>query len=147
MERFRNRQNVFREVDNGPAPFVTNLEQMALRNPNFRTALWTGPHVQLTVMSIPVGGEIGLEVHEDTDQILFIHGGSGQTVMGPTQDTITVQLFVNRGDAIFVPAGTWHNVINMGRNPLKISTIYAPPEHPHGTVHRTKQEADMEEGH
>ena len=135
------------EADNGPAPFVMNIEQMTNLNTNFRTALWTGRHLQLTVMSIPGGGEIGLEVHPDTDQFLRVESGSGKTLMGPDQKSLNFQESINRGDAIFVPAGTWHNIINTGSRPLKLYTIYAPPQHPHGTVHKTKEQADMEEGH
>ena len=116
--------------DYGPEPFVTNLDKATRQNTNYRTALWTGQHLQLTLMSIPVCGEIGLEVHPDTDQFLRIEKGNGMVMMGP---------------AVFVPAGTWHNIINTGNCSLKIYTVYAPPHHPHGTIQATKAIADMEE--
>ena len=131
-----------RDTDFGPEPFALNLEQATLRNRNFRTALWTGCYLQLTLMSIPAGGEIGLELHPDTDQFLRIESGSGVVRMGACKDRPDFQKCVGAGDAIFIPAGTWHNLINTGRCPLKLYSVYAPPHHPHGTVHKTKAIAD-----
>ena len=131
--------------DYGPEPFVTNIDAATRQNPNYRTALWTGQYLQLTLMCIPVGGEIGLEVHPDTDQFLRIESGSGMTMMGPAKDRRNYQRPVCDGYAVFVPAGTWHNIINTGHSPLKIYTLYAPPHHPHGTVQATKAIADKEE--
>lgn len=133
--------------DRGPEPFVVNIEQAALQNPNFRTVLWTGKHLQVTLMSIPVGGEIGLELHPHLDQFLRIEGGTGLMKMGRSQTLLDYQCRVCSGCAILVPAGTWHNLINVGNRPVQLYSIYAPPEHPHGTVHRTKAEADAAEGH
>lgn len=130
--------------DYGPEPFITNIAKATLRNRNYRTALWTGHHLQLALMSIPVGGEIGLEVHPDTDQFLRIEKGYGIAMMGCAKNQLNYRRSVCRGYAVFVPAGTWHNIINTGNCPLKIYTIYAPPHHPHGTVHATKAIADME---
>ena len=138
-----NEQYHSKDPDKGPNPYIVNIEQASLQNPNFRTALWTGGNLQLTVMSIPMGGEIGLEVHPDTDQFLRVESGCAKTVMGPAEDNLTIHQFVVDGDAIFVPAGTWHNLINYGSRPLRLYTIYAPPHHPHGTIHRTKEEADV----
>lgn len=134
-----------RICDYGPEPFITNIDEATLRNRNYRTALWTGQHLQLTLMSIPIGGEIGLEVHPDTDQFLRIEKGQGIAMMGCTKQQLNYQQPVCSGYAVFVPAGTWHNIINTGNCPLKIYTIYAPPHHPHGTVQSTKAIADMEE--
>ena len=131
--------------DYGSEPFITNIDSATLKNTNYRTALWTGQHLQLTLMSIPIGGEIGLEVPPDTDQFLRIEKGHGITMMGCTKKQLNYQQSVCSGYAIFVPAGTWHNIINTGNCPLKIYTIYAPPHHPHGTVQATKAIADMEE--
>lgn len=131
--------------DYGPEPFVTKIDRVTLQNTNYRTALWTGEYLQLTLMCIPVGGEIGLEVHPDTDQFLRIESGSGMTMMGPAKELLNYQRPVCDGCAVFVPAGTWHNIINTGYCPLKIYTIYAPPHHPHGTVQITKAIADKEE--
>lgn len=124
--------------DYGPAPFVIDLEEATKRNNNYRTALWTGKNLQLTLMSIKVGEDIGLEVHPVRDQFIRIEQGQGLVQMGPTKDNINFQRNASDGFAVFVPAGTWHNVINTGRTPLKVYSIYAPPQHPHGTVHATK---------
>lgn len=130
--------------DYGPDPFVTNIDKATRQNINYRTALWTGQLLQLTMMNIPVGGEIGLEVHPDTDQFLRIENGNGITMMGPAENRLNYQRPISDGYAVFVPAGTWHNIINTGNCPLKIYTIYAPPHHPHGTIQATKAIADME---
>ncbi len=133
--------------DYGPEPTVINIEKATLQNPYFRTAIWTGEHLQVTLMSIPVGGEIGLEIHPHLDQFLRIESGFGLTQMGRSQDLLTFQRRVSNGCAIIVPAGTWHNVINIGNRPIKLYSVYAPPQHPHGTVHKTKAEADAAEAH
>lgn len=132
-------------TDFGPEPWVMNVEQSSMQNKNFRTAVWTGCHMQMTVMCIPVRGEIGLEIHEDTDQFIRVEQGSGITKMGVSRRQPDFQRQISEGDVVFVPAGTWHNIINVGRCPLKVSAIYAPPNHAGGTVHRTKEEAEREE--
>jgi mannose-6-phosphate isomerase-like protein (cupin superfamily) len=124
---------------------VLNVEQMAVQNQNFRTTIWTGRHLQMTLMSIPPYGDIGLEVHEDTDQVIRVEQGNAVVQMGSCQCQMDFQQNLHRGDVIFVPAGTWHNVINIGVGTLKVSSIYAPPNHKRGTVHRTRAEAQMEE--
>lgn len=131
--------------DYGPKPFTTNIEEATLENNNYRTALWTGKHLQVTLMKINVGEDIGLEIHPDTDQFIRIEQGQGITKMGATKDNLDFQRKVSDNSAIFVPAGTWHNVINTGRVPLKVYTIYAPPHHPHGVVERTKAIAEIKE--
>lgn len=143
--RRNNNWNGSRETDHGPEPYVTNIEQATCRNNNFRTALWTGEYLQLTLMSIPAGGEIGLEIHPDTDQFLRLEDGSGIVRMGHCRDNPDFQRRVGAGDAVFVPAGTWHNIVNTGRCPIKLYSVYAPPHHPHGTVHRTKADSDAAE--
>ena len=130
--------------DYGPEPFIVNIDQATRQNTNYRTALWTGQELQLTLMSIPVGGEIGREVHPETDQFLRIEGGTALVMMGPAENLLNYQRPVADGYAVFVPAGTWHNIINTGHCPLKIYTVYAPPHHPHATVHATKAVADRE---
>ena len=132
-------------VDHGPRPFVVNIDRATMQNTNYRTALWTGKHLQLTLMCIPVGGEIGLEVHPDTDQFIRLESGTGIALMGPSPNCLRFQHPMCSGFAAFVPAGTWHNIVNTGYQPLKIYTVYAPPHHPHGTVQGTKAQADMEE--
>ncbi|AGA70739.1 mannose-6-phosphate isomerase [Desulfitobacterium dichloroeliminans LMG P-21439] len=128
--------------DCGPHPFVVNIEQATLQNNTFRTALWTGSHLQLTLMSINVGDSIGLEIHPAVDQFLRIEQGQGLVMMGDSADRLYYQQRVGDDYAIVIPAGKWHNVINTGRVPLKLYSIYAPPQHPHGTVHTTKRDAD-----
>lgn len=127
--------------DYGPEPFVIDIEVATKQNNNYRTALWTGNHLQLTLMSIKVGEDIGLEIHPDTDQFLRIEQGQGIVRMGSGKESLSFQKRVFPGYAIFVPAGTWHNVINTGNIPLKLYSIYAPPHHPWGTVHKTKADA------
>ncbi len=131
--------------DHGGEPYVVNINKSTKANNNYRTALWTGKHLQLTLMSIRVGGEIGLEVHSDTDQFLRIEQGFGLVKMGKDKHSLTYQNRVGPGFAIFVPAGTWHNLINIGNVPIKLYSIYAPPNHPKGTVQKTKAIADAEE--
>jgi len=133
--------------DYGPLPFTVDLTKATLNNNNFRTALWTGEHLQLTLMTVPVDESIGLEVHHDVDQFLFIMDGSATAQMGDREDNLVLQYPVFLGHAVFVPAGVWHNLTNTGNRPLKLFTIYAPPEHAHGTVHRTKAIAEAEEHH
>lgn len=131
--------------DYGPQPMVVNIEKLTEANSNYRTALWTGKHLQLTLMSIPVGGDIGLEVHPELDQFLRIEEGEGMARMGSSRDNLDLEAMVNSDNAIIVPAGTWHNLVNTGDEPLKLYSIYAPPEHPFGTVHATKEIAQQEE--
>ena len=134
------------ETDYGPQPLVANIMHTARQNSNFRTAFWTGHYLQMTLMSIPPCGEIGAEMHPDTDQYIRIEKGTAVVRMG-CKDKLVTQRYLSTGDAIFVPHGTWHNVINSGNCPLKLSSIYAPPQHPRGTVHRTKEDAANEEAY
>lgn len=131
--------------DYGPEPFAVNIEAAARQNSNFRTALWTGNHLQLTLMKINVGEDIGLEIHPHTDQFLRIEEGQGIVKMGDSKERLDFQRNVYEGFAIFVPAGKWHNLINTGNKPIKLYSIYAPPQHPHGTVHETKEAAEAAE--
>lgn len=111
----------------------------AEKSPDFRRVLWTGKYLQLVVMTIPPGGEIGDEVHENTDQILtFVSGVGAALVAGERRD-------IARSSHVVVPAGTRHNIVNTGPNPLVLYTIYAPPEHADQAVHHTKEEADAAE--
>lgn len=127
--------------DHGPYPYVVDIEKATIRNTNFRTTLWTGDHLQLTLMSIPVGESIGLERHPNVDQFIRIEQGEGLTEMGVTRNNLNFKRFVRDDFAIFVPAGYWHNLTNTGDVPLKLYSIYAPPNHPFGTVHPTKADA------
>lgn len=130
--------------DYGPNPYVVDIEELTLENTNFRTAAWTGSNMQMTLMSIEPGDDIGLEVHEDHDQFLRIEEGTARVEMGPNENELK---FYDAEDdfAIFVPAGVWHNIVNTGDGPLKLYSIYAPAEHAHGTVHVTKAEAEAAE--
>ncbi len=130
-------------ADYGPNPYVANLNRMVRQNPYFRAAVWTGEYLQTTLMSIPVQGEIGLELHEDTDQMLRVEQGIGLVMMGAGKDNLDFRQRVMMNDVIFVPAGIWHNIVNIGRGPLRIISTYAPPHHPRGTVHRTRREAEL----
>lgn len=127
--------------DYGRQPMVININEASKENKTFRTALWTGNHLQVTLMSIRPGEDIGLEVHPTVDQFLRVEEGKGLVQMGYTKDNLSFQAKVFDDYAIMVPAGTWHNVINTGKRPLKLYSIYAPPNHPFGTVHQTKADA------
>lgn len=130
--------------DHGKTPYVVDIEEATLVNDNFRTTVWTGEHLQLTYMSIPPGGDIGLEVHPATDQFLRIEQGSGRVEMGPTEDEVTFTREAGPDTAILVPAGTWHNVTNTGAEDLRLYTLYGPPDHVPGTVHRTQADAEAD---
>lgn len=131
--------------DYGPYPYVVNINEASKQNNTFRTALWTGKYLQVTLMSINVGDDIGLEIHPNVDQFIRIEDGQGLVRMGKNKDRLDFQANVSDEFAIMIPAGTWHNVINTGNKPLKAYSIYAPPQHPHGTIHETKAEAEAGE--
>jgi len=125
-----------------------NIEEVTKQNNNFRTVLWTGTHLQLTLMSINPGEDIGLEVHPNLDQFIRIEEGQGLVKMGDRKDKLNFQAAVYDDIAFIIPAGKWHNLINTGYKPLKLYSIYAPPQHPYGTVHKTKADAEAaEENH
>lgn len=124
--------------DYGTTPFVIDIEKATKQNSNYRTALWTGSNLQLTLMSIEVGEDIGLEIHHDIDQFLRIEDGKGLVQMGDSEDQLDFEEQVEDDDVVLVPAGKWHNLKNTGDQPLKVYSIYAPAEHPHGTVHETR---------
>lgn len=129
-------------TDHGPAPYVVDIEEATLENTTYRTTLWTGSNLQLTVMSIQPGHDIGLEVHPDHDQFLRVEAGTARVQMGPAKDQLTFERTVTDDWAVLVPAGSWHNVTNVGDEPLQVYSLYGPPDHEHGTVHRTKEDAD-----
>ena len=128
--------------DHGPAPFVFNIDHATETNQNFRTTLWTGQHLQLTLMCIPISEDIGLEMHPDTDQFIRIESGHAKVYMGRCQNALREVGCVNEHDAIIIPASAWHNIVNIGNCPLKVYSVYAPPQHPRGTVHKTKADAE-----
>lgn len=123
--------------DFGPGPLVVGIEEYTKSNDDFRIALWTGNTIQLTLMSIPVGGEIGLEQHIGIDQFLRIEDGEGMVFMGDTEDDLDFVREVGDDMIVLVPSGKWHNIKNTGDEPLKIYSIYGPAEHPHSTIHKT----------
>lgn len=127
--------------------WVDDINEVTLNNDNFRTVLFTGDHLQLTLMSIPPGGEIGWEAHDHLDQFLRLEQGEGRAEFGSTGEEVDETHAISDDWAIIVPAGVWHNVINTGTDDLKLYSIYTPPEHPSGTVHATKADADAEEDH
>lgn len=127
--------------DHGEQPFVTDIESQSIGNTEYRRTLWTGRHLQLTVMSIDVGDDVGLEVHPDNDQFLRVEQGRGRTRMGPAEEDLHFVREVEDDDIIMVPAGTWHNVINTGDKPLKLYALYGPPDHEPATVHPAHRDA------
>lgn len=139
---YQSRQPYSKSIDQGPNPFVTNIHEAALRNNTFRAALWTGEYLQLTLMSIEVCDDIGLEMHPDVDQFLRLEQGQGIVMMGEDKNNLCYQQKVGKDYVIFIPAGTWHNLVNTGNIPIKLYSIYAPPNHPHGTVHVTKEDEE-----
>ena len=111
------------ETDHGPKPFVAHVVRAVRQNQNFRTAFWTGSHLQMTLMSIPPCGEIGVEMHPDTDQFIRVENGQALVRVGACREKPDFQCCLGAGDALFVPCGTWHNVLNAGNCPLKLSSI------------------------
>ena len=131
--------------DLGDCPALINIHKEACKNTHFRRALWTGENLQITLMCIPSGGEIGLEIHEENEQFLRIEYGIASVYMGKTKQDVKFFGNATSDYAIVIPKGTWHNIINEQNVPLKLYSIYAPPHHPIGTVHKTKFEADLAE--
>lgn len=119
--------------------YTEDFEDVAKQNTNFRKVLQTGKYSQLVVMSIPIGEDIGEEVHPDTDQMFFIVEGDAEAVLNGERKTIEDE------SVFFVPAGATHNLKNTGDEDLKLITVYAPPQHPDGTVHATKKDAQRAE--
>ena len=121
--------------------FVGPIEKLTEKNGYFRQVLYTGKYAQLVLMCLQPGEEIGNEVHAKVDQFFRIEAGEAKFVLNGTEEHKA-----KAGDAVIVPAGTWHNVINtLKTKQLKLYTLYSPPNHPDGTVHKTKAEADAAE--
>lgn len=121
------------------AGFIGNIEKLTLENTNFRQVLFSGQHVQLVVMSLEPGEEIGTEIHQIVDQFLRIESGAGKVIMDGVENP------VKEGDAFIVPAGTQHNVVNTSdSNSLKLYTLYSPPHHKDGITHQTKGQAESD---
>lgn len=125
--------------------WVGDIETITEDNATFRTVLWTGTSLQLTVMCLATGEEVGLEMHDHLDQFIRVESGAARVTLGPSAEEIEVAHEIADDWAMIIPAGTWHNVINTGSQPLRLYSVYAPPEHAAGAVHRTKAEADEAE--
>jgi mannose-6-phosphate isomerase-like protein (cupin superfamily) len=125
--------------------WVGDIEQETLDNETFRTVAFTGQHTQLTVMRLAPGEDIGWEAHGDRDQFLRIESGEGRLELGRSESSVDETHEVEDDWAVIVPAGVWHNVVNTGAGDLKLYSLYSPPEHPDGTVHETKAEAEAAE--
>ena len=122
--------------------YHTDIEKKSLENTYFREVLFTGPHSQLVVMALNPGEDIGQETHPDTDQFIRVEAGTGKAILDGKEYAL------QDGSAIVIPAGTEHNVINTSStDALKLYTVYTPPEHPDGTIHKTKVEAEEYERH
>lgn len=119
--------------------FVENIEKLTVENDNYRKVLYTGKHMQLVLMTLQAGEEIGREVHEGHDQFFRIEAGQGRITIDDQEHD------VQDDDAMIVPAGAWHNVVNTGKAPLRLYTLYGPPEHRDGVLQATK--ADEKEEH
>jgi mannose-6-phosphate isomerase-like protein (cupin superfamily) len=132
-------------TDIGPKPNAFDIEAATRGNDTYRTVAWTGKYLQVTLMSIAVGESIGLEAHPNTDQFLRLDAGRGRCVMGPAEDNLTFEEEVSDGWSIQVPAGTWHDVINTGEEPLRLYAIYAPVHHAPGRVQPSRDDAEREE--
>lgn len=118
------------------AGFVTNIEKRSIENSFFREVLFTGPNSQLVVMALKPGEDIGMETHADVDQFIRVEAGKGKAVLNGVEHALS------DGSAVVIPAGVEHNIVNTSSGePMKLYTIYSPPEHPHGTIHRNKAEA------
>jgi mannose-6-phosphate isomerase-like protein (cupin superfamily) len=125
-------------TDIGPRPQAFDLESETLGNTNYRTVAWSGEYLQVTLMSIPVDGDIGLEMHGETDQLIRLDRGRGRAQMGPAKDNLAFDQEVADGWCVIVPAGSWHNITNIGDEPMQVYTIYAPQHHKPGKVHQTQ---------
>ncbi|MFC1721180.1 cupin domain-containing protein [Patescibacteria group bacterium] len=121
--------------------YITNIEKDSLENTDFRRVLYTTKNSQLVLMSIKPGEDIGMEVHEEHDQFIRVEAGAGKAILNGEETVI------QDGSAIVIPAGTNHNVVNAGELDMKLYTIYTPPEHMDGIIHKTKEEAAANEEH
>ncbi|HEY7762885.1 MAG TPA: cupin domain-containing protein [Actinomycetota bacterium] len=125
--------------------WIDDIEKLTLENTNFRTVAYTGEHTQLTLMRLAPGEEIGWERHGNIDQFLRLEQGKARVEFGRTEDAVEETHEVADDWAFIVPAGVWHNVVNIGEDDVKLYSLYSPPEHPDGTIHRTKADADAAE--
>ncbi len=131
--------------DIGPEPQSFDIESATKENTNYRSVAWSGRYLQVTLMSIPVGGDIGLEAHPQTDQFLRLEAGHGRVQMGPAKDELMFDREISDGGCVLVPAGTWHNITNIGTTPMQVYAIYAPAHHMPGKVQATAAAAEADE--
>ncbi len=131
--------------DIGPEPNAFDIEDETNENTDYRRVAWSGKYLQVTLMSIPVGGEIGLEIHPETDQFLRVESGEGLAQMGDAEDALDYEQRLTDDWVVLVPAGKWHNVTNTGDEELKLYSIYAPAHHKPGKVQETKEVADADD--
>ena len=125
--------------------WVGDIERETIDNGTFRTVVFTGEHTQLTVMRLAPGEDIGREMHPQLDQFLRVEAGTGRVELGRSEDGVDETHEVGPDWAVIVPAGVWHNLVNTGDEDVKLYSLYSPPEHPPGTVHSTKAEAEEAE--
>jgi mannose-6-phosphate isomerase-like protein (cupin superfamily) len=130
--------------DIGPQPQSFDIERATKENTNYRSVAWSGRYLQVTLMSIPAGGDIGLEAHPETDQFLRLDAGSGRVQMGAAKDKLTFEKEVSDGWCVLVPAGTWHNITNIGPTPMQVYAIYAPAHHTPDKVQATAAAAEAD---
>jgi mannose-6-phosphate isomerase-like protein (cupin superfamily) len=133
---------IFKDI--GPKPHSFDIEAATKANKNYRSVAWSGRYLQVTLMSIPVGGDIGLEAHPETDQFLRLEAGSGKVQMGSARDKLTFEEDVFNGWCVLVPAGTWHNITNTGVAPMQVYAIYAPAHHMPGKLQATAAAAESD---
>ncbi len=126
-------------------PWAKNIEELTKSNETYRTVVWTGKHIQVTVMCIKPGDDVGLEAHPNVDQFLRIESGKAHVTFGPSKDEVTKEYDAEDDWAVIVPAGVWHNLINTGESDLKLYSIYGPPNHPADRVQQTHAEAEADE--
>lgn len=139
--RYYNEQKSNYIKDYGNMPLAIDIKEIARQNESFRSTLWTGEHFQITLMNILPNESIGLEIHPNTDQFIQIIQGTGMVKIGDAQNNLDFSKRVGENESIIIPAGKWHNLINIGNDSIKLFSIYAPPQHPKGTVHLTKADA------
>lgn len=131
--------------DMGRKPWVLDIEETTINNQFYREAQWTGDFMQMVLMSLKPGEVIDLELHENIDQFIRIEQGEARVRMGETEENLLFDETVSDDWAIFIPAGYWHELRNIGDTDLKIYTIYTPSEHPSGIRHETYEEAESHE--
>jgi mannose-6-phosphate isomerase-like protein (cupin superfamily) len=130
--------------DIGPKPQSFDIERATKENSDYRSVAWSGRYLQVTLMSIPAGGNIGLEAHPQTDQFLRLDAGRGLVQMGAAKDKLTFEMEVSNGWCVLVPAGTWHNITNIGTTPMQVYAIYAPVHHAADKVQATAAAAEAD---